>query len=203
LTESVSKSEKFEYCMDDANLVELIKGNDKEAFQDLIKKYQTLVINTCFGFLHNYEDSQDIAQEVFIEVYRSIHKFRMESKLSTWLYRISANKSINYIRDHKKNKWFLSLDLLFENDKDDDQNSPLDESPLDIIENDERKQALYTAIDSLPENQRIAFTLYKYEDLSYKEIAEIMKISLSSVESLMFRAKKNLQQKLIAIYKKN
>jgi RNA polymerase sigma-70 factor, ECF subfamily len=189
--------------MDDNNLIELIKGNSKEAFRELLKKHQSLVINTCYGFVHNYDDAQDIAQEVFIEVYRSIHKFRMESKLSTWLYRISANKSINYIRDHKKNKWLLSLDLLFENGKDENHHSPTDDSPLEIIEKDEKKQALYDAIDSLPENQKIAFTLFKYDDLSYKEISEIMNLSLSSVESLMFRAKKNLQQKLVAIYKKN
>jgi RNA polymerase sigma-70 factor, ECF subfamily len=188
--------------MDDNNLVELIRNNDGEAFQELVKKHQTLVINTCYGFVHNYDDAQDIAQEVFIEVYRSIHKFRMESKISTWLYRISTNKSINYIRDHKKNKWMLSLELLFENNNEDGQNSPLEESPQEIIEKDEKKKALYKAIDNLPKNQKIAFTLFKYDDLSYKEISEVMKISLASVESLLFRAKKNLQQKLISIYKK-
>jgi len=188
--------------MDDNSLVELIKGNNTEAFQEMVKKYQNLVINTCYGFVHNYEDAQDIAQEVFIEVHKSIHKFRMESKLSTWLYRISANKSINYIRDHRKNKWIFSLDILFENGQDNEQHEQMDDSPFEIIEKDENKKALYNAIDSLPENQKIAFTLYKYDDLSYKEISEIMNLSLSSVESLMFRAKKNLQQKLIAIYKK-
>jgi RNA polymerase sigma-70 factor, ECF subfamily len=188
--------------MDDYSLVESIKQNNTEAFEKLVKKYQTLVINTCYGFLHNYDDAQDVAQDVFIEVYRSIHKFRQESKLTTWLYRISANKSINYLRDHKKNKWLLSLDLLFENEKEIGFNSVTDDSPQEMIEKDEKTKALYSAIDGLPENQKIAFTLFKYEDLSYKEIADIMNISLSSVESLMFRAKKGLQQKLISIYKK-
>jgi RNA polymerase sigma-70 factor, ECF subfamily len=189
--------------MDEKFIIKRIKENDEQAFQEMVKKYQSLVIKTCYGFVHNSEDAQDIAQEVFIEVYRSIHKFRMESKISTWLYRISVNKSINYIRDHKKNKWLLSLDLLFESEMNNKQSSPIDDSPYDIMEKDEKKQLLYRSIDNLPENQRIAFTLYKFEELSYKEISEIMNLSLSSVESLMFRAKKSLQQKLIGLYKKS
>jgi RNA polymerase sigma-70 factor, ECF subfamily len=189
--------------MDDKILVTLIRENNQEAFRELVNKYQTLVINTCNGFVHNYEDAQDIAQDVFIEVFRSINKFRMESKISTWLYRISVNKSINYIRDHKKNKWFLSLDFLFEKEEGKTNDFNLEESPQEMIEKEEKVKMLYEAIDNLPENQKIAFTLFKYDDLSYKEISEVMNLSLSSVESLMFRAKGNLQKKLISLYKKN
>jgi RNA polymerase sigma-70 factor (ECF subfamily) len=189
--------------MEDNVLVNLIKENNQAAFKELVNKYQTLVINTCNGFVHNYEDAQDIAQDVFIEVHRSINKFRLESKISTWLYRISVNKSINYIRDNKKNKWSLSLDFLFEKDVDKGNDSNLEESPQEMIEKEEKVKMLYNAIDSLPENQKIAFTLFKYDDLSYKEIAEVMNLSLSSIESLIFRAKSNLQKKLISLYKKN
>ena len=190
--------------MDDNKLVEkIISDQSQDAFKELVVKYQNMVINTCYGFVHNYDDAQDIAQEVFVEVHRSIKKFRQESKFSTWLYRISANKSINYIRDHKKNKWLFNLDLLFEKDDENPERIGLEESPQEILEKDEKSDILYNAIDSLPENQKMAFTLYKYDDLSYKEIGEVMDLSLSSVESLMFRAKKNLQKKLISIYKKN
>jgi RNA polymerase sigma-70 factor, ECF subfamily len=189
--------------MDDNKLVEkIIRDQSQDAFKELVVKYQNMVINTCYGFVHNYDDAQDIAQEVFVEVHRSINKFRQESKLSTWLYRISANKSINYLRDHKKNKWLFNLDLLFEKDDENPERIGLEESPQEILEKDEKSDILYKAIDSLPENQKMAFTLYKYDDLSYKEIGEVMDLSLSSVESLMFRAKKNLQKKLISIYKK-
>jgi RNA polymerase sigma-70 factor (ECF subfamily) len=182
------------------NLVEDIINNKAEAFQHLVEKHQTMVINTCYGFLHNYQDAQDVAQEVFIEVYKSISKFRKEAKLSTWLYRISTNKSLNYIRDNKKRSWFQSLDDLFEKEKTaDDSNST--ESPQDILENNEKLEIINQAIDKLAKNQKIAFVLYKYEDLSYKEIAEVMKISLSSVESLLFRAKKNLQKTLVNYFK--
>lgn len=176
--------------MEDLLLVEEVIKNKPRAFQYLVEKYQTLVINTCYGFLHNYQDAQDVAQEVFIEVYRSIEKFRKESKISTWMYRISVNKSLNYIRDNKKRSWFQSLDILFETDLKTGNSNTLSESPEDIIENKETTEAIQQAIDNLAKNQKIAFTLYKYEDLSYKEISEVMNISLSSVESLLFRAKK-------------
>ncbi len=186
--------------MIEQNLVEELINNKTGAFQHLVEKHQTMVINTCYGFLHNYQDAQDVAQEVFLEVYKSIGKFRKESKLSTWLYRISANKSLNYIRDNKKRSWFQSLDDLFEKEKP-SNDSNTSESPQDILENYEKSEIINQAIDKLAKNQKIAFVLYKYEDLSYKEIAEVMKISLSSVESLLFRAKKNLQKTLINYYK--
>ena len=189
--------------MDDNYLLERIRHNDKNAFKEIVLKYQTLVINTCYSFLHNQNDAEDVAQEVFIEVYRSIKNFRQESKLSTWLYRISVNKSLNYLRDNKKNSWFQSLDLLFEKEKAVANNLIENENPGEIIEKDEHADTIYSAIDSLPDNQKTSFNLHKLENLSYKEIAEIMDISLSSVESLIFRAKKNLQKKLISYYKKN
>ncbi len=189
--------------MEDTYLLEQIRLNNQKAFRDMVVKYQGLVINTCYGFLHNTNDAQDIAQEVFIEVFKSISKFRNESKLSTWLYRISVNKSLNFIRDNKKNSWLQSLDLLFEKEKSLKEIQPDYENPEEIMEKEEKSQIVYKAIDDLPENQRIAFTLYKFENLSYKEIAEVMDISLSSIESLLFRAKKNLQHKLFNLYKKN
>lgn len=191
--------------MEDKELINKIRTDKKSGFKILVEKYQALVINTCYGFVHNRQDAEDVAQDVFIEVYRSIDKFRGESKLSTWLYRISVNKSLNHIRDNKKNSWFQSLDLLFEQEQNrtsvkepqDSQNN----MPDKISENTETGKYIYQAINSLPQNQKIAFTLSKYEDLSYKEIAGVMEISLSSVESLIFRAKKNLQKKLINFYK--
>ena len=187
--------------MEEQILVEDIIERKPEAFQQLVEKYQTMVINTCYGFLHNYQDAQDVAQEVFIEVHRSISKFRKESKLSTWLYRISANKSLNYIRDNKKKSWFQSLDSLFESDKASNNSQYVSESPQDILENSEKSEIINRAVDNLAKNQRVAFILYKYENLSYKEIALVMKTSLSSVESLLFRAKKNLQKELVNLYK--
>jgi RNA polymerase sigma-70 factor (ECF subfamily) len=190
--------------MNDKKLIDLIKENKSAGFKKLVDKYQLLVVNICYGFVHNRQDAEDIAQDVFIEVYRSIERFREKSKLSTWLYRIAVNKSLNYIRDNKKNSWFQSLDILFNentNAKVSEPEDSRDNMPDKITENKETGGYIYEAISALPENQQIAFTLSKYEDLSYKEIAGVMKLSLSSVESLIFRAKKNLQKKLIEHYK--
>ncbi|MCF6240340.1 MAG: sigma-70 family RNA polymerase sigma factor [Bacteroidales bacterium] len=190
--------------MDDKELINLIEKDKSSGFKFLVNKYQRLVVNTCYGFVHNQADAEDIAQDVFIEVYRSIKRFRKQSKLSTWLYRIAVNKSLNHLRDNKKNTWLKSLDILFDDDSNTKTLEPEDSKnnmPDKITENKETGNYIYKAINTLPDNQKIAFTLNKYEDLSYKEIADVMELSLSSIESLIFRAKKNLQKKLIEHYK--
>ena len=192
--------------MNDSELVSRIIANDEQAFRLLVERYQTMVINTCFGFIHVQEDAQDIAQDVFIEVLHSVNKFRNEAKISTWLYRIAVNKSLNYIRSRNKFRWFRKTGEIYSN------NDPVDpqitevtdnDTPVSIIENKERSETLHAAVNALPENQKIAFVLNKFEELSYKEIADVMNISLSAVESLIFRARKSLQKKLINYYKKN
>ncbi|MCD6354133.1 MAG: sigma-70 family RNA polymerase sigma factor [Prolixibacteraceae bacterium] len=190
--------------MSEAEIIQKLQQGNEKAFKEMVENYQKLVVNTCYGMVHNTEDAEDIAQEVFIEVFRSINKFRADSKLSTWLYRIAVNRSLNFIRDHKKNKWFQSFEdsekgkvALNENliNKNTDQ-------PEYQLENNERAIMLHKAIDSLPKNQKVAFTLSKYKDLSYQEISEVMDVTVSSVESLIHRAKKNLQKKLYVCYKK-
>lgn len=190
--------------MDDFENIEQLKQGSEKAFKQLVEKYQGLVVNTCFGIVHNKADAEDVAQEVFIEVFRSVQNFRADAKISSWLYRIAVNRSLNHIRDNKKRKWFQSFE-----DSDDNKKSSVNhlsasktDTPEFEIENSQRAQWLHEAIDSLPENQKIAFTLSKYEDLSYKEISEVMDLSVSSVESLLFRAKKNLQKKLYKCYQK-
>jgi RNA polymerase sigma-70 factor (ECF subfamily) len=189
--------------MSGAEIIKKLQEGDEKAFRQLVEKYQQLVVNTCFGLVHNTEDAEDIAQDVFIEVFLSIHKFRSDSKISTWLYRIAVNRSLNFIRDNKRRKWFRSVDETNAPDgKDAYKISGEPGSPDTDMENSQRTELLHEAIDSLPKNQRVAFTLNKYEDLSYKEISEVMQVSLSSVESLIHRAKKNLQKKLYTCYKK-
>jgi RNA polymerase sigma-70 factor (ECF subfamily) len=190
--------------MSDLEIIEQLKQGSEPAFQQLVETHQKMVVNTCFGMVHNTEDAEDIAQEVFIEVFRSIHKFRADSKLSTWLYRIAINRSLNHIRDNKKNKWFRSFEDEVEakNLQLQQLKSSKTDQPEYELENKQRAIILHEAIASLPQNQKIAFTLSKYEELSYQEISEVMELSISSVESLLFRAKKNLQKKLYKCYKK-
>jgi len=190
--------------MSDPEIIEQLRQGNEKAFRKLVENYQKLVVNTCYGLVQNREDAEDIAQEVFVEVYRSVEHFRADAKLSTWLYRIAVNRSLNHIRDNKKHKWFQSFTKEVES-----QNRQLlqvesaqTDQPEFELENKQRATILHEAINSLPENQKVAFTLNKYEDLSYKEIADVMEMSVSSVESLLFRAKQNLQKKLHACYKK-
>jgi RNA polymerase sigma factor (sigma-70 family) len=178
---------------------ELIKGlqsGDEAAFKYLVDNYQDRVYNTALGILQNAEDAEDVAQEVFIQVYKSIHHFKGESKLSTWLYRIATTRALDQIRSRKSKKRFGFMQKLFG-----EGNEPLFEIP-DFhhpgIKLDQKENAgkLFKAISELPENQRIAFTLHKLEDLSYLEISEVMKTTVPAVESLMHRAKQNLRKML-------
>lgn len=190
--------------MSDYEIIEQLKQGNEQAFRKLVEHYQKMVVNTCYGILHNYEDAEDVAQDVFVEVYRSIDNFRADSRLSTWLYRIAVNRSLNHIRDNKKHRWFNSFesDVRTENKKLLQVESNQADQPEFELENKQRAVILHEAINSLPGNQKVAFTLSKYEELSYQEIAAIMELSVSSVESLLFRAKKNLQKKLYTCYKR-
>lgn len=190
--------------MTESKIIQKLQEGSEAAFKELVDKYQKMVVNTCFGILHNFHDAEDVAQDVFIEVYRSVQNFRADAKISTWLYRIAVNRSLNFIRNNKKNKRLQSFE-----DAAKTQNTPIENMISEknehadfSLENEQRTNMLYLAVDSLPENQRVAFTLNKYEDLSYKEISDVMDLSVSSVESLIHRAKKNLQKKLYSCYKK-
>lgn len=187
--------------MSENEILEQLQKGSETAFSELVENYKRQVINTCYGLVHNTEDAEDIAQDVFIEVFRSVGNFRADAKISTWLYRIAVNRSLNHIRDNKKRKWFQSFDDVVK-EKNAHLQHQASENPGVELENLQRTTILHEAISSLPENQKTAFTLNKYEDLSYKEIAEIMDTSVSSVESLIHRAKMGLQKKLYTCYKK-
>lgn len=186
----------------DQELISNILNNDSSAFQELVNRYQPLVAKTCLGFVDNYADAEDITQEVFIEVFLSLSGYRGEAKLSTWLYRIAVNKSLNFIRQQNRHKAVKSIESFFRSDHSDkprhiDIEAPQSDNTDQSIEREENKRILKEAINGLVKNQRIAFVLSKYHNLSYKEIAEIMDTSLSSVESLLFRARQNLQKKIL------
>ena len=181
----------------------LRKGNES-AFSELIDEFQQKVFHTCLSFVPNKEDAEDIAQEVFLEVYRSVHKFKGNSKLSTWIYKICTNKCLEFIRKKSAKKRFAFVQSITGNEIPIDKTNFFTEfnHPGILLENKERTETIYLAINSLPESQRVVFTLAKLDGKSYQEIVEITGKSLSSVESIMFRAKKNLQKKLENFYKK-
>jgi RNA polymerase sigma-70 factor (ECF subfamily) len=172
-------------------------------FKSLVESHQEKVRNTCFRFVKNSEDADDVAQDVFIQVYESLNRFREESELSTWIYRIAVNKSLDFIRKKKRKKRLAQLTSLFGfNEEKEEIVLPANGNPQQDLENKERKEILDRAIDELPESQKTAITLSKYEGFSNKEIAQIMDMSLSAVEALMHRAKKNLHRLLYDYYEK-
>jgi RNA polymerase sigma-70 factor (ECF subfamily) len=190
--------------MDESQLIAGIQAGDRKSFQILVEQYQRMVVNTCFGIVHSLADAEDLSQDVFMEIYKNSANFRADSKLSTWLYRIAVNRSLNFIRNKKRKGFFQSIEDTFSGGK--HRNSEISENrgdqPDRNITDQQRADLLHKAIDRLPEKQRTAFTLNKYEELSYQQIAEIMEITLASVESLIHRAKKNLQEQLLECYKK-
>jgi RNA polymerase sigma factor (sigma-70 family) len=157
-----------------------------------------MVYNLILSFLQNTEDAEDVTQEVFIEVFRSLNKFKGNSTISTWIYRISVNKSLDFLRKKNRKKRFAFINSLFINE---DKNQEIIqvanfEHPGVLLEQKENAIILFKLIDELKENQKTAFILFHIEELSQKEIAEIMGISSKAVELLIRRAKLKLKEKI-------
>ena len=189
--------------MTDPTFIAELKSGKQSAYVQLLKDFEQKVFATCLSFVPNKEDAEDIAQEVFLEVFRSISKFKGNAKLSTWIYKIATNKCLEFIRKKNAKKRFAFMQSIFGNDIPLDKTSFFTEfkHPGILMENKEKSETIFKAINLLPESQRIVFTLAKIDGKSYQEIVEITGKSLSSVESIMFRAKKNLQQRLENFYK--
>jgi len=182
-------------------LIQNLQSGKENAFKELVDHFQHKVINTCYGFVKNSEDAEDVAQEVFIEIYRSISKFKQESSLSTWVYRISVNKSLDFIRKGNRKKR-SGFEYSINDNELSQSNEPADPSePQDEIFRKERQEILRSMIANLPKYQKIALVLHKIEGLSHARVAEVMNTSHSSVESLIHRAKKNLKKQLQKYYK--
>jgi RNA polymerase sigma factor (sigma-70 family) len=189
--------------LEEKQLLQGLQSRQASAFKYLVDKYQTKVYNTVLAIVQNSEEAEDVAQEVFMEVYESVEKFRGDSKLSSWVYRIATTKALEAYRKRKTQKrWGGFLSSLF------GENNEVVHEPADfvhpgvLLENKERSTILFKAINKLADNQKIAFTLHHVEGLSYQEITEVMRLSLSSVESLLFRAKTNLRALLKDYYAK-
>ncbi|MBC3757643.1 sigma-70 family RNA polymerase sigma factor [Hyunsoonleella sp. SJ7] len=180
-----------------------LKNHNANAYGKLLDDFQQKVFGTCLSFVPNKEDAEDIAQEVFVEVFNSIGKFKGNSKLSTWIYRITTNKCLEFIRKRNTKKRFGFMQSILGNEIPVDKTSYFTEMnhPGIILENKEKSETLFYAINQLPEAQKVVFTLHKVDGKSYQEISDITEKSVSSVESLMFRAKKNLQKLLENFYK--
>lgn len=191
--------------MTDIEVIKLILLGDKEKFRLIVEQYQQMVFRTCMGFLHNKDDADDLTQDVFIQVYKFLPRFKGESAFSTWIYRIAVNTSLNKIRRSPLKVMFQRYDNItgFKNEKEKYPPVPAEEDPENILIRQEHTEWVRRALDALPENQRTAIVLSKYDDLSQKEIAAIMNTTEGAVEALLQRAKNNLRVKLSGNRKNN
>jgi RNA polymerase sigma-70 factor (ECF subfamily) len=188
--------------MEDADLLRKLRAGDKTAFGELINLYANRVINTCYRFLLDKEDAEDISQEVFMEIFQSLKTFRGDAKLSTWIYRIAVTKSLDEIKKRNRKKRISAFGKMMHLDEVADwiSGGPM---PDKAIHEKEKMKEVMQALNTLPDNQRVAFILSKIDGYSNKEIAEIMKTTIFAIESLVSRAKRKVSAELELILKNN
>lgn len=189
--------------MNQPELIEQLQQGDESAFKKLVDDWQDMVYNTALGIVKHADDADDITQEVFIQAYKSISSFKGDSKLSTWLYRITLSKALDHEKKKKRKKRFGFMQSLFGGDVEEQVLAAEFDHPGVQLEKKEKARELFNALNQIPGKQRIAFTLHKLEGQSYQEIAEIMNTTLYAVESLMGRAKASLKKELKNYYDNN
>ena len=177
-----------------------IESIQEITFEEVYKDCSAKILNLAFRFTSDEELARDLTQEVFIKVYENLATFKGESSAFTWVYRIAVNHILNYLKKEKRQRFFNIMD---NNVRDDVQEELKKEnnfgnsaSPAQILEDREREKIVKKIVEDLPPKYRVPFTLFKYEEMSYKEIAESMEISLSAVETRIHRARKQLIKKL-------
>ncbi|WP_246010712.1 RNA polymerase sigma factor [Hymenobacter perfusus] len=178
----------------DAELVVRLQAGEAAAFRTLVERYQGPVYRTALGLLRSPEEAEDVAQEVFVEVYQTIARFRGEAALSTWLYRLATSRALKQRRKNQTKKRFAFLTTLLGANQEVLHERPDHRHPLALLEGRQQQQQLLDAIARLPDSQQIAFTLRHEQELSYEEIAAVLDTTRPAVESLLFRARQSLRK---------
>ncbi|MBN1114688.1 MAG: RNA polymerase sigma factor [Oligoflexia bacterium] len=178
---------------EDIELMLELKAGNRNAFDKLIKKFGKRMINYAWRFTGSREDAEDIAQEVFIRVYNAAPAYYPSAKFTTWLYRIASNVSVDWLRKNRDSRKTASID---DPEAGAEKHAAAGENTGDALEEKEKNEEVREALLSLPENQRAAVILKIYEDRPYSEIASIIGVSVASVESLLFRARQAIRNRL-------
>ena len=187
--------------LNEQSLIQGLQQGDEKMFSLMVETYQHMVFNTVLGLVLNYEEAEDLAQDVFVLVFQQIQSFRSASKFSTWLYTIAVRTALNHLRKQKAKKRAAQIKRFFGIEAEQEIGQADFYHPGVILENKEYAAVLFKALQQLPENQRIAFLLVKTEEMRYDEVAEILSVSVKGVEGLMHRAKENLRIVLNEYYK--
>lgn len=195
--------ERMNKTIDENKLVQLLYQGDVAAFEQLVERYKKKVYFLAFDILGDHHEAEDISQEVFIKVFRFIKKFRKDAKLSTWIYQITVNTSIDVVRKRSKRSHLLMDDQQLESfdnslaENRGDRHGPEYKTELALFQRHIEKM-----LDKITPKERSAFVLRYYNELKVGEIAEVLSVSSGTIKSLLFRARKKLQQHLLVNQKK-
>ena len=182
----------------DAEVMLRVKAGDQSAFDYLVQKYRRPLVSFMYRMARNTAAAEDLAQEVFLRVYRSRQTYEASAKFTTWLYRIATNLAVNHARDtrHERPEVTVSLD-----EPDEETGTTLDVadgtiSAEEALVRRERMAAIRSKVEALPERQKLAVIMHKYQQMDYKQIADVLKLSESATKSLLFRAYQTLREQL-------
>jgi len=190
---------KDKYLSDpDNQLMQKAGSGDRTAFKQLVQKHQRTVTGIIYRYTGNHNEVEDLAQDIFIKIYKAANNYVPRAQFKTWLYKVVTNHCFNFFRSQKRRAFITSLDQSSSEEYNPhiQRTDAQKEQPELILQQQELHTALKSALSELPERQRMAIILHRFEGLSYKEIAKILGCSLSSVESLIFRAMCSLKEKL-------
>jgi len=182
----------------DAEVMLRVKAGDQLAFDFLVQKYRRPLVNFMYRMARNTAAAEDLAQEVFLRVYRSRQSYEATAKFTTWLYRIATNLAVNHARDTRKERPEITLSL---DEPDEETGVTMDVADTTITAEEalvrrERLAAIRGKIEVLPERQKLAVIMHKYQQMDYKQIADVLKLSESATKSLLFRAYETLREQL-------
>ena len=180
--------------------IKALKAKSEDAFRHLVNAYGKDIYNLCLSIIPVSEDAEDLSQEAFVKAFNSIDSFREDAQIKTWLFRIAINLCYDHLKWSKRKKRHAILQPLYNREDEPIEIASNFQHPGITLENKEHAKVLYAALETLPEKQHSAFLLYEMQGLNYKEIAETMAVSVSSVEALLFRARASLRKKLQTYY---
>lgn len=190
---------------EDSLLAEAICSGAVDRFEELVERYKDRIYAMAYRFTRSHPEAQDLAQEIFLKLHRHLHTFQGQSTLSTWIYRVALNRSLDWQRKHKRHQGQLQEHHRCQEDETDPIErlpSTADGPETEYLRQEEHRE-LHEALQSLPEKYRVVIHLFHFEQLSYPEIGEILKLPARTVETRLYRGRQKLKQLLTGTKRKD